>query len=207
MATYTITRLCDVRAWRKAEMEFPDDEAAAAHVEKLAQDERDGFGPPPDHPLEDASNCTDFDEGGRVSYFLDKDRDEGGYADEVCSRDAYTPQELAQEYGPQMLAALRLALPVCEDAYHDAKTLEDYGRTPEAIQSTAAALAAWQAVHDAIAKAEGREPEALDTGDDEDKDDRDRSRCPMNGDPGSLPITCPKCGAMRHSGCGRKEEV
>lgn len=107
---------------------------------------------------------------------------------------------------PDMLAALRLALPVCEDAYHDAKALEGCGRTPEAIQSTAAALAAWRAVHEAIAKAEGREPQPLDTGDDTDDDDRDRSRCPMNGDPGSLPITCPKCGAMRHTGCGRKEE-
>lgn len=168
MPTYTITRLFDVRAWRKVEMDFPNDEAAAAHVEKLAQEEREGYGPPPDHPLEDASNYTDFDEGGRVSYFLDKDRDAGGYADEVCSRDAYTAQELAQEYGPQMLAALRLALPVCENAYYDALTAQDNvsggleGLEREREQSTAAALAAWQAVHAAIAKAEGREPEPLE---------------------------------------------
>lgn len=161
MPTYTITRLFDVRAWRKAEMEFADDDAAAAHVEKLAQEESEGFGPPADHPLEDASNRTDFDEGGRVSYFLDKDRDGGGYAAEVCSRDAYTSQEIAQEYGPQMLAALRLALPICEDAYADAKTRED-NPTGDAVdypaenaQSTAAALAAWEAVKAAIALADG----------------------------------------------------
>lgn len=55
----------------------------------------------------------------------------------------------------KMLAALRLALPVCEDAHEDAKTLEGAGRTPEAVQSTAAALAAWEAVAAAIAAANG----------------------------------------------------
>lgn len=52
-----------------------------------------------------------------------------------------------------MLEALRLALPVCEDAYEDAKLAEgvagEYRR--EAEQSTAAALAAWEAVKAAIA--------------------------------------------------------
>lgn len=56
-----------------------------------------------------------------------------------------------------MLAALRMALPVCEDAYNDAHALQaepsDYAA--ERQQSTAAALAAWEAVKAAIAAAEG----------------------------------------------------
>lgn len=74
---------------------------------------------------------------------------------------------------PHMLTALRLALPVCEDAYCDAKILERCGATPEAKQSTAAALAAWQAVSDAIALAEGRQPEPLELPEDDTPDATD----------------------------------
>lgn len=63
---------------------------------------------------------------------------------------------VAPDVNADMLAALRLALPVCEDAYHDAKLFELNGRTPEAIQSTDGALAAWNAVKAVIASAEGQ---------------------------------------------------
>jgi hypothetical protein len=55
-----------------------------------------------------------------------------------------------------MMAALRLALPVCADAYYDALAVQenptgDFVDTPaENAGSTAAALAAWEAVKAAI---------------------------------------------------------
>lgn len=66
-----------------------------------------------------------------------------------------------------MLAALRLAKPVCADAYYDALAVQEnptgdaVDHPAENAQSTAAALAAWEAVNAAIALAEGRQPEPL----------------------------------------------
>lgn len=73
-----------------------------------------------------------------------------------------------RDAAPAMLVALRLALPVCEDAYYDALAAQEHptggleGLERERAQATAAALAAWEAVNAAIALAEGREPEPLD---------------------------------------------
>lgn len=69
---------------------------------------------------------------------------------------------------PQMLTALRLAKPVCADAYYDALAVQEnptgdaVNHPAENAQATAAALAAWEAVNAAIALAEGRQPEPLD---------------------------------------------
>lgn len=70
-----------------------------------------------------------------------------------------SPEHIANAYvmtaAPAMLAALKAARPVCEDAYHDAVALEeepsDYAA--ERAQSTAAAKAAWDAVEAAITAA------------------------------------------------------
>ncbi len=70
--------------------------------------------------------------------------------------------------GVTMLAALRLAKPVCADAYYDALAVQEnptgdaLNHPAENAQSTAAALAAWEAVNAAIALAEGRAPDPLD---------------------------------------------
>lgn len=67
-----------------------------------------------------------------------------------------------------MLAALRLAKPVCADAYYDALAVQEnptgdaVNHPVENAESTAAALTAWEAVNAAIALAEGREPEPLE---------------------------------------------
>ena len=53
------------------------------------------------------------------------------------------------EAAPDLLAALKRAEVVCEDAYHDAKAAYEK-------DNAAAALEAWEMVKSAIAKAEGR---------------------------------------------------
>lgn len=64
--------------------------------------------------------------------------------------------------GPVMLAALYAALIVLEDAYEDAKAVEENPQGDavdhpiENAESTAACLAAWEGAKAAIAAAEGR---------------------------------------------------
>lgn len=77
-------------------------------------------------------------------------------------------RRIQADAAPTMLAALRLAKPVCADAYYDALAVQEnptgdaVDHPAENTQSTAAALAAWEAVNAAIALAEGRKPEPLE---------------------------------------------
>lgn len=68
----------------------------------------------------------------------------------------------APDVNADMLAALRLACPVCEDAYEDArafeKTAEGEAHPAESAQSTGAAKTAWMVVASAIASAEAPGP-------------------------------------------------
>lgn len=115
-----------------------------------------------------------------------------------------------------ILAALRLAKPVCADAYYDALAVQE-NPTGDAVnypaenaQATAAALAAWEAVNAAIALAEGREPEPLDVAEADTPDATDvqkPTKCPMSGIPSELPDVCPACGRALHTGCGHGDLV
>lgn len=100
-----------------------------------------------------------------------------GYADKAtaavdAAKAFLAGAPVAPDVNATMLAALRLALPICDDAYEDAKHIEE-NPTGDAVhhprenaQSTAAALAAWDAVKAAIARAEAAQ--ASQDGGDED---------------------------------------
>lgn len=107
------------------------------------------------------------------------------------SQDADQVEKARRAFG-SMLAALRLAEPVCADAYYDALAEQEKpssgleGLERERAQATAAALAAWEAVNAAIALAEGREPEPLDVAEVNTPDATDASLLrddPANGEP------------------------
>lgn len=90
----------------------------------------------------------------------------GGRGGKACPRMRATANAMLA--AGEMLAALRLAKPVCADAYYDALAVQE-NPTGEAVdypaenaQATAAALAAWEAVNAAINLAEGRQPDPLD---------------------------------------------
>lgn len=133
--------------WRSKLEELQDEHGAQFCYIDI--DEQEILCPAPVCPHHSASVSDQLRLIGQLAGTTDKrghqdQRDIAVYIDSVTSK---------------MLASLKLAEPVCEDAYHDAVALEqepsEYAR--ERAQSTAAALAAWDAVKDAIAAAEGRQ--------------------------------------------------
>ena len=82
-----------------------------------------------------------------MRYVESRTRD-GAFANLRTARKA-RERDLVADAAPEMLAALKLTEPVCEDAVYDARLAGEK-------QNEQAAQAAWDAVRVAIAKAEGR---------------------------------------------------